>query len=159
MELKLTGMEALTNKLRGLQQEVSGPGMERALRAGGRVIRGAMQERAPVLDRRTPGSTALPPGSLRAGIRVYAPKDVKPIEVLVGPNAKTAHVARFVEYGHRQVSGGQLKVLPNGKTHGKGKAGRDVPPHPFLRPAFEASLGAAETAMVASLKETIEKAG
>lgn len=156
MELQLKGMDALARKLQTLQREVAGPGMERALRAGGRVIRTAMQERAPVLDKRTPGSSALPPGSLRAGIRVYSPKDVKPVEVLVGPNAKTAHVARFVEYGHRQVHGGQLKVLPNGKTLGKGKAGRDVPAHPFLRPAFEASLGAAETAMVASLKETIQ---
>jgi hypothetical protein len=46
-------------------------------------------------------------------------------------------------------------VLPGGKTRGPGKAAEvDVPAHPFLRPAFESSVGAAGEAIAESLQQS-----
>jgi HK97 gp10 family phage protein len=158
MQIELEGLTVLAARLKAMGAEVSGPGAVKAVRAGGHVIRDAMIERAPVLDRKTPGSTSLAPGALRAGIRAGVLKDETPTTAIIGPNAKVAHVARWVEYGHRQVSGGSSAVLAGGRTRGAGKAGVDVPAHPFLRPAFEASVGPAQVAMAESLKMTIEEA-
>jgi HK97 gp10 family phage protein len=154
MELELTGVQELVAKLEKARVQMTGPEMKKALRAGGRVIKAAMVERAPVLDAKTANSTSLEPGALREGIRVYAPPNDDPADVLIGPAARVAHVARWGEYGHRQVSGGYLKLLGNGSTRGTGEAGEDVPAHPFLRPAFEASVAEAGEAIAASLAES-----
>jgi HK97 gp10 family phage protein len=159
MEFEMTGMEAVAAKLRGLGQEMSASGARRAVIAGGRVIQAAMIETAPVLDKKTANSTSLEPGALKANIRLYLPKDEVPVTAIIGPGAKTAHVARWVEYGHRMVTGGSSVVLSGGRSRGGGTASAvDVPEHPFLRPAFESSVTAAQEAMVASVGETIQKA-
>jgi HK97 gp10 family phage protein len=155
MEVEIKGMKELLARLENARVQMGGPEMKKALRKGAKVIEEAMVERAPVLKKSVPGSSALPPGALKAGIRVYVPQDnSEPPQALIGPSAKVAHVARFVEYGHRSVSGGSLKLLGNGKTRGTGKAGADVPAHPFLRPAFEASIETAGAAIAASLTES-----
>lgn len=153
MELELRGVKELVAALEKKRADVSGPGMVKALRAGGRVIQAAMASRAPVLNKTTAGSTALPPGTLKESIRVAVPRSVLPVEVHVGPSGRADVVGAWVEYGHRQVSGGHLKLLGNGKSRGKGKAGRDVPAHPWARPAFEVSVGEAEAAITAELKK------
>jgi HK97 gp10 family phage protein len=158
MEMELSDMTKMVAKLREMKLRTSGPEMDKAIRAGARVIKAAVQERAPVLDKKTPGSSALDPGALQRGIRVYVPKDVKPTEAHIGPSKKVAYVARFVEYGHRQVHGGYSKVLPGGKTRGPGIAAeKDVPAYPFIRPAYEESLSAAEAAIVESIKQSIKE--
>lgn len=157
LDFDLSGMVA---RLDGCAEEVRTKGKRKALRAGGKVIEKTMKARAPVLESRTAQSTALPPGAVRDGIRTYVHdgEDGEP-EALIGPAAKVEHVARWVEFGHRQVKGGYSKVLANGRTRGPGKAAEvDVPAHPFLRPAYEESREAALAAEQASLAETIEKA-
>lgn len=155
-QFEMNGVRELIQKLEA-SRAASGPAMRKALRAGGKVIERAMEERAPVLDEHQPGSDALPPHALRDGIRTVSTTEEEQPEVLIGPNAKVAHVARFVEYGHRQVHGGELKLLGDGRTRGTGMAIGEVPPYPFLRPAFEASLSEAEEVIAASLRESLKE--
>ena len=158
MNFELEGMRSLVDKLNAAGAKMGGPEMKKALRAGGRVIEDAMVERAPMmLDAKTPGSDSLEPGELKGGMRVAIVEGENGLEALIGPNSKVAHVARFVEYGHRQVSGGYLKLLGNGKSRGPGTAGIDVPAYPFLRPAFEASVGEVATAMEESLQQSFRE--
>lgn len=142
MELELTGMQELLDKLEASRVRMAGPEMQIALREGAKVIQHAMTDRAPVLDHKTPGSDALDPGSLKKGIRVRMHASAAGVEALIGPTGDVAHVARFVEYGHRIV-------------HGATASGEDVPPHPFLRPAFEASALEAGEVMAMSLKQSL----
>ena len=144
MELRFTGVDSLLEKL----AEVSGPVAEEAMRigvkAGARVIADGMREAAPVLDERTAKSTALESGALRADIHVYAGKPEGTLLAdLIGPGKKTQHVALWVEYGHRMVKGGYSRVDAIGRSRGPGHEFGSVRPHPFLRPAFEASARAA----------------
>lgn len=158
MELELTGMQELLAKLEASRVRMAGPEMTIALKEGAKVIQQAMTERAPVLDHRTPGSTALEPGALQKGIKVRMHVGPAGAEALIGPTGEVAHVARFVEYGHRMVHGGQSKVVDAaGHTRGSGTAGEDVPPHPFLRPAFEASVAEAGEVMALSLKQSLRE--
>ena len=151
-------VESMLAKLESCRAEVSGPGKKKALRAGGDVLKAAMEQHAPVLDAKTAGSNALEPGSLKAGMRVLSVDEDGEPALLVGPGGQVEHVARWVEFGHRQVSGGYSKLLANGKTRGPGKASdNDVQAHPFLRPAFEESLDAIKLAESVSLAETIQK--
>lgn len=59
---------------------------------------------------------------------------------------KEGHKANWVEYGHRMV----------GHKPGKADLG-EVPPHPFMRPAFEASADAAIEAFTDSLTDSVNK--
>lgn len=136
----------------GMVQKVSAS----AVRAGADVIAEAMTTAAPVLDAKTAGSTALEPGALKADIRTTQGRTEEgEVAAFAGPGHETAHVARFVEYGHRMVHGGQSKVVDGeGRTRGAGVASEiDVPAHPFLRPAFEASVTEAAAARDAVLRE------
>lgn len=158
MNFELEGMRGLVDKLNAAGAKMAGPEMRKALRAGGRVIEDAMVERAPMmLEEKTPGSDSLEPGALKDGIRVAIIEGENGLEALIGPNSKVSHVARFVEYGHRQVSGGYLKLLGNGKSRGTGAAGIDVPAYPFLRPAFESSVGDVAAAMEESLQKSFRE--
>jgi HK97 gp10 family phage protein len=158
MQQVITGVSQLLAKLEAARVQMTGPEMKKAVRAGGNVIRVAMVSRAPVLDEKTAGSSSLDPGALKADIRVTLPHNDEEVEAFIGPSSKTAHVARWVEYGHREVSGGQSKVLSGGRTRGSGKASEiDVPEHPFLRPAFEASVNAAGDAIRESLMKSFQE--
>jgi HK97 gp10 family phage protein len=158
MQQVLTGVPQLLAKLEKARVQMTGPEMKKAVRAGGNVIKAEMVSRAPVLDEKTAGSTSLDPGALKADIRVSLPHDEDEIVALIGPSSKTAHVARWVEYGHREVHGGSSEIVADGKSRGPGKAAaNDVPEHPFLRPAFEASLTAAGEAITESLKKSFQE--
>lgn len=160
MAIELKGIAEMKARMRALSAEVTGPMSQHAVRAGGRVIQAAMIEYTPVLIEKNAGSNALEPGAVKADIKVRFPAEQNKFEAtaLIGPGAKTKHVARFVEYGHRMVTGGQAKVLASGKTSGRGTVGeQDVPAHPFLRPAWEESVAEAQAAEVESLRNDLAK--
>ena len=160
MPIETKGIAEMKARMRSLSQQVSGPIAQKAVRAGGKVIRDAMIERTPVLIEKNAGSNALEPGAVKADIKVRFPAEENKYQAtaLIGPGRKTSHVARWVEYGHRMVSGGQSKVLPTGKTRGPGNVHEeDVPEHPFLRPAFEASVAEAQSAEVETLRDELQK--
>jgi HK97 gp10 family phage protein len=155
MEIQLKGMAEMIAKLKKAQQQVTGPGVRKAVAKGARIVRDGMTARAPILTEKQAGSNALEPGALRAGMRSYVVTDSNPVEAIAGPGEAVAYVARFVEYGHRTVTGGSLSI------HGKGKGRQleqDVPAHPFLRPAFEESVTAVGEAIAESLSETFKEA-
>jgi HK97 gp10 family phage protein len=150
-EMETRGFEELAAKLENIGHEVAGPVAKKMVRAGARVMKRAIEERTPTLDAKTASSSALQPGAMKADIRIAYPANELIPTAIVGPGKKTAHVANWVEYGHREVHGGQSKVTAKGTT-GSGVAGADVPAHPFVRPAFEAAQAETENAMVAELQ-------
>lgn len=160
MALDLSEMANLTSGFERIRLQMREQGRRKAVRAGARVIQAAMIESTPVLAGTNAGSDSLEPGAIKGDIRISSIVEDGEPAALIGPGKKTAHVAGWVEYGHRMVSGGQSKVLAGGKTSGSGKAGEDVPAHPFLRPAYErseaAALEAVSTTLEAELNEVAE---
>lgn len=67
---------------------------------------------------------------------------------LTGPERQGTHgdLGRLVEDGHREVLWAK-------------RTGRMVPPHPFLRPAFDETEGEQQAAMVRAAKQTMQDLG
>lgn len=134
--------------------EISGPVATKVARAGiregGRVMQAAITQMAPERPD-LPSGTALPPGALRGDIELHVSQAADgSVSAFIGPGKHTAHVARFVEYGHEQ-SGGEKRLI-GGKLEGK-----FVKAHPFIRPAFELSEGEALAATEAGVAAAIAK--
>ena len=137
-----------------MMQELAGPAVERivrhAVREGGRVVQAAITDAAPVRDE-LPSGTALPVGALKNDIIVKVRKEPDgSISAYIEPGSKTLHIARLVEYGHRLVRGGRSSQRGGilGQSYvGPGRVVGEVPAHPFIRPAFEASEEAAQDAI------------
>jgi HK97 gp10 family phage protein len=129
----------------------------KALRAGAAIEQAAITERAP---EKVGTGGILPDGALASDIGTRMSRDDDSnLIAIVGPGKYTRRVADWVEYGHRIVTGGYLRQLPNGKTRGHGTETGTVEPHPFIRPAFEASQDEVSTAICNTLAEEIEKVG
>ncbi|GEM_PF-3858269 len=157
-EWESRGFDELAAKLEAIGQQATGPRARRMVRAGAEVFKKEMVDRAPLLTKKTTGSDSLDPGELKRSIRVLLPKSVEPVEARIGPRgSELIRVATDVEYGHREVHGGSLTLLGNGKTKGSGAAGEDVPAHPFVRPAFEAAEAEAEQAMMQDFDQPFEE--
>jgi Bacteriophage HK97-gp10, putative tail-component len=140
-----------------MMTDLAGPAVERiarrAVRAGGRVVQAAITEAAPERPA-LPSGTALPPGALKNDIEVHVAREKDgSVSAYIEPGKLTMHVARWVEYGHRQVAGGYSRKTAeaveggNAIFSGPGQHVQDVPAHPFIRPAFEASELAAQDAI------------
>ncbi|ADW69015.1 HK97 gp10 family phage protein [Granulicella tundricola] len=128
----------------------------KALKAGALIEQAAISDRAPVKD--TTGGL-LPEGALKADIevKVHRPSGRTPY-VTVAPGKYTAHVARWLEYGHRLVRGGYSRMLKNGKTRGPGKEVGFVAEHSFIRVGYEESREAVVEAISNTLVAEIQKA-
>jgi hypothetical protein len=61
-------------------------------------------------------------------------------------------VALWVEYGHRQVTGGKLSR----KGSGPGRETGFTPPHPFMRQAFEAAADRAVDVIIETIQEFMQ---
>jgi hypothetical protein len=147
--------------IEAVRAKMAADGQRRAVLAGARVIGAAMVERIPVLAGKNEGSDSLNPGELKENVRVRTKRIDGETVGLAGPAGgagKYGKIAYDVEYGHRMVTGGESKLGADGNFHGGGKASeKDVPAHPCLRPAFEASAGQALAAMGQSLGETLKE--
>lgn len=117
--------------------------LEKATGAGAIVFQLALIEKARVREsERTPGSTSLPKGYVKADVRVQKLKSRVDGMVgwLIGPSSLTAHVWRWLEFGHRLARGGQLPWSGTGRRRNRGGHGKEighVPAEPFIRPAFD----------------------
>jgi len=151
----------LVANMDSLRAHFAGLATRRAVRAGARVIGVAMIERTPEQIEKQAGSDSLEPGEVKRGIKVRDRTEEGVPVALVGPTGKEGKigkVAHAVEYGHRMVTGGKSTLGIDGVFRGGGKVHeKDVPPHPFLRPAFEASAEEALLAVGAQLKEELKK--
>jgi HK97 gp10 family phage protein len=135
----ITGLDELNATMEALQKGSFEKAARKALRAAGTVIQAAIRERTPIRDDGKHSGTALPSGALAADINlsnVRHPGGTDAYQISVAPGKYTAHVARFVEYGHENAKGG-------GST----------PAHPFIRPGYEASEAEASEVLVAVFLE------
>lgn len=153
---EVKGMEALHAKLKDL----SGPALVRAtnkaLRAGAVIVQAEITERAPV---NATGGGTLPEGALKSDIIVRLKRDDTGRQrAVIGPDKDTAHVANWVEYGHRGIEGGRSTLLANGKTKGPGQHTHDVPEHPFIRPAWESVSQQVSDTICTTLVSEVEAA-
>lgn len=152
--------KALEAKLRSMTDKKQLQLMTRALREGAKVYQAEVVEQAP---ERTddvvtgPNSDALPPGALKSDVIIH--KQPNELEYDVRFGKETAHVARFVDEGHRIVKGGKARFDANGKQ--KSGAGRQVgfvDGSGFFRRAFETATQAAAEAVEKSIVEQVDKA-
>lgn len=158
---QVTGLHELDQKLAELGDKAARKIVRDALKDAGAVFEAAVRARAPVRSGAASG-TALPPGALQNDIVsiLGTTDDGGPTlpAVIVRPGRYTRRAAEWVEYGHRQVKGGYLKVLPSGKRRGPGREVGAVPAHPFIRPSYEAAREQAAQVCCTSLALGIEKA-
>lgn len=136
-------------ELEALLAKFAGPVAERAMidgvTKGAQMFQEAITDAAPVRPD-LPSGTALPPGKLKSEIQIRLAKLRNgTIATFIEPSKAVRHAARWVEYGHRLVSGGRLTKRGGGKIKGI------VVPHPFVRPAFEAT----ESAALDTVEQTI----
>lgn len=160
MKLELSGWNEAQGRMKLVRDTIRDEATVEAARQGGRVIRDEMRVRAPILaDIPSPRSTARAPGTLKRAIRQLT-RNVKNgvAEAIIGPSGKWSFLASWVEYGHRlvkRVDGGKVKLRVAGG--GQGEQIGTVQPHPFLRPAYEASVDSALNRMGEVYRETIRK--
>lgn len=143
-------LKALIAKLDALNGKKLKNIQAKALRQVGVIVKDAIIARTPVrVD--APSGNALPVGALKADIKalVHIAKDENagdPSTVTIGPSKKTAYVARWIEYGHE---------IP--RAH-KPNARKNVPPRPFIRPAFDSVKSQAIETYETIMREEIAKA-
>jgi HK97 gp10 family phage protein len=162
--VRIEGLAALDARLKEMGNAEAKKCIKKALKAGAIVVQEAIQERTPVRPD-LPSSTALPVGALANDIEVAGIVNDDNLAIMIGPGKHTAHAARLVEYGHRSVTGGTSKKSKDGKYRGNGReaesvngvSGGQVPAHPFIRPAYEASRTEATDAIVKTLAAEITK--
>lgn len=130
VRMKVEGGDKLARKLQMLAEEVARTHMRECALAGAEVIRAEVEALAP---RKT--------GTLAENIETEVKKQTKSrVDIHIGPGEE-AWYGRLVEDGHAIVVAGK-------------KVG-DVPPHPFMRPAFDAKTDEAYDAFAAELKRRL----
>jgi hypothetical protein len=135
--------------------------LKEALLAAGLVLKDALIQHAPERTDDKKSGTSLPAGALRMDIggdvKIF-PERGRGV-LLVGPSDLTAHVARFLEYGHDVRRHGALFMSSKGKVkhHKSGTVIGHVPPKKFIVPAFDESFDQALDAFYAKLKEGVEQ--
>jgi HK97 gp10 family phage protein len=157
ININIEGLSELDAKLADLGTKVAERCIRAALKAGAQIEQAAITERAPV---KVGDGGILPDGALKSDIVIKMKRDENgQIVAVVGPDSYTSHVANWVEYGHRMVTGGRNTLdKATGKTKGPGKHIDEVPEHPFIRPAYEATREEVANAICTTLAESIEKA-
>jgi hypothetical protein len=157
-QMELKGLKEIDEKLSGLKGPVARRLIHDAVMAGGKVLQDEVRLRAPARPS-LPRGTAIPPGALKSDIELrFGMSEEGLPAAIIKPGRYTAHVARWLEYGHRLVRGGYSKLLSGGRTRGRGQEVGVVRPYPFIRPAFETARIAAMTATVQSLETNLPDA-
>lgn len=152
--ITITGLQETENMLATAPKNVVANSFLRALDAAGKVIEAEVWPRTPIelkaaVNKAHGGKGALV-GRLDNFIELDSQFRGGTIEIGFGP---LGHIALWVEYGHRQVTGGRL--TKEGK--GPGRLVGTVEPHPFMRPAFDASADAAIDAFASSLDASLRE--
>jgi HK97 gp10 family phage protein len=156
LTVDIEGLADLQAKLTDLSTRQADNAMRTALKAGAVIEQAAISTAAPI---KVGSGGILPDGALKNDIVVKIKRDTNGgLIATVGPDKYTAHVCRWVEYGHRLIRGGYSRLLANGKTRGPGEEVGTVEEHPFIRPAWEATREAVTTAITTTLAQEIEQA-
>src|ERR1700734_579973 len=119
IDITIEGLDALKATFQSLATKEADRCVLKALQAGAVIEQAAITERAPVKD--TTGGM-LPDGALKSDIVIatHRNKSGGTPYITVAPGKFTAHVALWVEYGHRLIRGGYSRLLKSGKTRGPG---------------------------------------
>lgn len=145
VRFKVQGGDKIARRLQMLAEEVAMEHMRECALAGAEVIRA---EAATLAPRKY--------GDLAENIEKEVEKQTRArVEVRVGPGEEVWY-GRLVEFGHAIVVGGIRVVKRSGRVrwYGGKKVG-DVPPHPFMRPAFDSKTDEAYDAFEAELKRRL----
>lgn len=156
VSLQVQGLDELQRRLDLLRTEQAQKILRKGLRAGGRWVQTEVAERAPVRPS-LPSGTALPVGALKFDVilrNIYRGVPEGGAVVTVGFGKFTAHVARWVEFGHRLVAGGRYM---NWGKRGKGEVTGRVWAHPFMRPAWEATENVCALTFANTVKAELDK--
>lgn len=151
----VTGIEDVVSVLLEFPDEIATKALPKGLRAAGNVIRAELRRRTPedpaAVGNRAHGGK----GSLKSTIKMQVITDprVKDGVVRVG-FWELGHLAGWVEYGHRIV--GRHSRNERGKIVTRGGYLGDVKPHPFMRPAADASEQAAVEAFYEAVREALK---
>jgi HK97 gp10 family phage protein len=162
ISIEVQGLAELQRRLDDLRTEQATRILRKGLRAGAKWIQTELAEQAPVRPV-LPSGTALPPGALKSDMvirTIYRGVAAGAAVITIGPGKFTAHVARWVEFGHRLVAGGRLSMSGRGKGHLQRirKTGKTVTEaNPFMRRAFETTEAVALSAFQTSVKSDLDK--
>lgn len=134
--VRVVGLQEIETKLRTLKLDAEKRVLGKGVKAATTVLAEAIQARTPVdkgLLRASVGTNTRvdPSGEAASGIVGFG---------------RQGYIARFVEYGHRIV----------GHKPGKKDTGKRVPPHPFIRPAFDESAGKALQAFEDTVTQALD---
>jgi HK97 gp10 family phage protein len=156
----ITGLNETVAMLEQSPTRIVQEGFFRAAQAAMNIVADEVERLCPVKPEDTGG--ILDKGVMRERISIFIELDSRSRGVTAHVGFGTAdgvdHVANWVEYGHRIVIPGSGHYYDNRGRLRKGTFNHTyVPPHPFLRPAFEASRDAAVEAFVESLNKTVAK--
>lgn len=164
-DVEVTGIRELSEKI----ERLVGGRLEvcayKALYEGALIEKQTIEANAPVaMDEPNATSTALPQGAVKADITVKRMKTAQNEPAyLVIPGERTAHVARWLEFGHILVAGGYRRAVKDkqgnktGKFRGSGVAMGEVEPHPFLRRSWEEASAAVKERIAQVFAEELEK--
>jgi hypothetical protein len=134
--VRVTGFDELRRNTLHLADEVMNQAIMAAQDEAARIMKGAIEQAAPIGTRDTPRGKI---GPIRRHIIVYESKDRRALfqaqarrRLLVGPSKREAFYAYFIEHGWVTRKGT--------KTPG---VRRHVPGRPWMRPACDSSEGEA----------------
>jgi hypothetical protein len=167
-------IRGLSELARTLQQDLPDTMAKRCIReslhAAGEVVAQAAEAAAPVGDAKDPHAGALKddigtvvrvdPGAM-GGYALIGPLYNR--SKLIARNGRTATTdspgvyGMFVEVGHGPPGMAKEKRAAHRRGIELEFGGRETPPHPWLRPAWEASKGEALSALLGTLRETISE--
>jgi HK97 gp10 family phage protein len=142
IKIELAGLQGVEEALAQAGPKLAKRAVRKALKAGGEIFVEAAKQRAPVAQRGTPQRR---PGELRDSITMTT--KLSPRE-----ESGTVHVgAEYKKSEGEQSPGVYGRFVEFGSVHNQ--------PHPFLRPAFDASVQEAQDAMTNVLRDEVGQIG
>lgn len=150
MSIRVTGGEEIQRKLELLPREVVHVHLVEVAEIGGEIIRAeAVRNAERIKDT----------GNLAANVEAEVARETtgRTVTVRIGPNQK-AWYGRLVEMGHAAVGPGQRRAARRAKRAGTlQQQFKMVPPHPWLRPAFDAKKEEARERIGEELGRRLER--
>lgn len=148
MQVRLKGAEDIKQRLNLLPKEIAGQELREVALQGAEVIR--KQAEANALAHKVTGTLA---GDIQAAIARESLG--QQVVVHVGPG-KEGWYGRLVEFGHAQVrvTG---RVRRGRRTYRIKQQLGQVPSHPWLRPAFDATKEQAQNLMADEFRRRLER--
>lgn len=149
VSIKVTGIEEVQRMLAEAPKSLVARGYVKALQAGINVFRDELELHTPIRLAFEGEDLVVAGGDLKSALTTAITLDsqFRGGVAAVG-YGKLGYIALWVEYGHRMVGHKPgKKVLKNSP----------VPPHPWMRPAFDTKADAALEAFAGSLAATLKE--